>query len=274
MLETPGGASAVVSLFGAQVLSWQPASGKEWLYLSPNANFGGRQAIRGGIPVCFPQFSTLGPLPRHGFSRTAVWKIGEQREEAEVMLTLTLADDAASRAIWPHQFFAELTVLLSDERLDVELAIENRGAAPFGFTAALHTYLKVDDAEDVTIGGLRGLDYRDAANGDVICHERGDVVVVRGAVDRVYRNAPDTLMFNEPQRGLGVHSENFPDVVIWNPGEQGCSAIQDMPANGWQQMVCVEAGAVEREIVLPAGDSWWGRQTLLDLATASANVIE
>jgi glucose-6-phosphate 1-epimerase len=31
------GARAVVSLFGAQVLSWRPAGGREWLYLSERA---------------------------------------------------------------------------------------------------------------------------------------------------------------------------------------------------------------------------------------------
>ena len=276
-LETAGGASAVVSLFGAQVLSWQPAGGDEWLYLSPRAMFGTEQALRGGVPICFPQFSTLGGLPRHGFVRNKTWKIGEKRETGdagEVMLTLTLEDDAAMRALWPHPFLAELTVMLSDERLDIELAIENRGSEPFSFTAALHTYFKVGDIEDVTITGLRGLDYRDAANGNVVKHEGGDVVMLRGEVDRVYRQAADTLMLNEPHRGLGIHSENFPDVVVWNPGQQRCAEFNDLPANGWQHMVCVENGVIEQAVTLPAGETWWGRQTLLDLATATANVIE
>lgn len=276
-LESAGGASAVVSLFGAQVLSWQPADGDEWLYLSPRAMFGTEQALRGGVPICFPQFSTLGDLPRHGFARNKTWKVGEKRETGdagEVMLTLTLDDDAATRALWPHAFQAELTVMLSDERLDIELAIENRGQEPLSFTAALHTYFKVGDIEDVTITGLRGLDYRDAANGNVVAHQGGDVVMIRGEVDRVYRQAADTLMLNEPHRGLGIHSENFPDVVVWNPGPQRCAEFNDLPPNGWQHMVCVENGAIEQAVVLPAGDTWWGRQTLLDLATATANVIE
>lgn len=274
LLETAGGASAVVSLLGGQVLSWQPASGKEWLYLSPQAVMGGGQAIRGGIPVCFPQFSTLGSLPRHGFARTAVWKLGERREEDQVMVTLTLEDDAARRAIWPHRFQAELTILLADERLDVELAVENRGAESFDFTAALHTYLRVSDIEDVKISGLRGLGYRDAAAGNQLRQERGDVVMIRGEVDRVYRDASAALMLSEPERDLGVHAENFADVVLWNPGAEICTGIADLPADAWRQFVCVEAGAIERAVTLTGGESWWGRQTLLDLATARANVIE
>lgn len=280
LLESAGGASAVVSLRGAQVLSWQPASGEEWIYLSPRAVFGGVQPIRGGVPICFPQFSTLGDLPRHGLVRQRTWTLGEQRHltdsgsRGEVMVSLTLEDDAASRALWPYRFAAELTVLLADERLDIELSIDNRGEQPFAFTAALHTYLKVAEVEDVSLDGLRGLSYRDVADGNQLKPERASVVMVRGEVDRVYQNAPGALMLSEPHRALGLHAENFPDVVVWNPGPDACSRIADLPTDGWRQMLCVEAGAIEQPVQLPPGESWWGRQSLLDLAAAGANRIE
>jgi glucose-6-phosphate 1-epimerase len=68
-LQTPEGAVALISLFGAQLLSWTPAGGEDRLYLSPKAIFDGHTAIRGGVPVCFPQFAGEGPLPKHGFAR-------------------------------------------------------------------------------------------------------------------------------------------------------------------------------------------------------------
>ena len=40
-LQTPDGAVALISLFGAQVLSWVPAGGEDRLYLSPEAVFDG-----------------------------------------------------------------------------------------------------------------------------------------------------------------------------------------------------------------------------------------
>ena len=40
-LQTPDGAVALISLFGAQVLSWVPAGGEDRLYLSPDAVFDG-----------------------------------------------------------------------------------------------------------------------------------------------------------------------------------------------------------------------------------------
>ena len=78
-LNGPRGSSAVIARFGGQVLSWITPDGREHLYLSENAVFDGSKPIRGGVPVCFPQFGSLGELPAHGFARTRLWEIATQR---------------------------------------------------------------------------------------------------------------------------------------------------------------------------------------------------
>jgi len=94
-LQTPDGAVALISLFGAQLLSWTPAGGEDRLYLSPKAVFDGRSAIRGGVPVCFPQFAGEGPLPKHGFARNKRWEVSGSRAGKDfAVTTLQLADDA------------------------------------------------------------------------------------------------------------------------------------------------------------------------------------
>lgn len=47
--------------------------GKGRLFTSPRAVFRSGQAIRGGIPVIFPQFGACGPGLRHGFARLLEW---------------------------------------------------------------------------------------------------------------------------------------------------------------------------------------------------------
>ncbi len=263
-LQTPDGAVALVSLFGAQVLSWTPAGGEDRLYLSPQAVFDGRSAIRGGVPVCFPQFGDRGPLPRHGFARQRRWVVSNTRAGKDyAVATLSLADDDETRAVWPHVFAAELSVAIGGSRLDLELEVANTGDTPFGFTAALHTYLKVREAEALRIEGLRGLDYTDAADGGRLKKETGIGVVIDDEVDRIYHHAPPTLLLREDHRAMGIHAENFPDVVVWNPWVDKCAAVADMPADGFRRMLCIEAAAVREPVELAAGASWWGRQSLV-----------
>jgi glucose-6-phosphate 1-epimerase len=67
---TKDSASAVVHLFGATLLDWTPANSTGLLFTSSKALTNGSKAIRGGIPLVFPQFGP-GPLPQHGFARVS-----------------------------------------------------------------------------------------------------------------------------------------------------------------------------------------------------------
>ncbi|QDF97136.1 D-hexose-6-phosphate mutarotase [Azoarcus sp. DD4] len=265
-LATASGARAVVSLFGGQVLSWKPAGGEERLYLSEHAVFDGQTAIRGGVPVCFPQFAGLGPLPKHGFARNRTWSLVDRRTGDDfALLILRLTDDDETRALWPHRFSAELTVLIEDSRLELELEVTNEGDATLEFTAALHTYLRVREVEESRLEGLYGQEYRDSADGDRIKRDSGDVLLIEAETDRVYHDVQRPLLLREYDRSLGINAEGFPDVVVWNPWEERCAALADMPAKGFRRMLCVEAAAARQPVSLPAGKRWWGRQTLLAL---------
>lgn len=265
-LRTAGGAAAVVSLHGAQVLSWTPPGGAERLYLSPQAVFDGRTAIRGGIPLCFPQFADLGNLPAHGFARTATWSVVTERTGDDfALLTLGLADDEATRAVWPHSFRAELGILIEDSRLDLELEIDNTGAQALEFTAALHTYLAVREVEESRLEGLHGFEYRDKANANRIKRDSGDVVLIEAETDRVYHGVNRPLLLREYSRSLGINADGFPDVVVWNPWVARSAAIADLPDDGFRRMLCVEAAAAREPVRVPAGENWSGRQTLVAL---------
>ena len=263
-LNGPRGASAVISLLGGQVLSWITPDGRERLFLSDKAVFDGSVAIRGGIPVCWPQFAALGDLPKHGFVRTRPWQVAAERcGDDYALLTLAIEDDEATRALWPHAFRLELTLMLEDDRIDLELSVSNTGEAPFSFTGALHTYLRVTQVEDVALEGLYGHHYRDAATGDKVIRDSGTAVMVEAEINRVYRDVKRPQLLQAGNLSLGIQSQDFPDVVVWNPWVDKCGALADMPADGWRHMLCVEAAVAETPVLVPAGEEWYGRQTLV-----------
>ena len=263
-LNGPRGSSAIISKLGGQVLSWLTPDGREHLYLSDKAKFDGSVAIRGGIPVCFPQFSGLGDLPKHGLVRTRPWLVNTERcTDDFALITLEISDDEATRALWPHPFLAEITLMLEADRIDVELCVTNTGGLPFSFTGALHTYLRLVQVEDAALEGLRGHAYRDAAKGDQMVFDSGTELVVDGLVDRVYHDVTRPQLLNAANLSLGIQAQGFPDVVVWNPWVEGCAGMADMPADGWRHMLCVEAAIAQRPVTLPAGEEWYGRQTLV-----------
>jgi glucose-6-phosphate 1-epimerase len=265
-LNGPRGSSAVVARLGGQVLSWITPDGREHLFLSERAVFDGSTPIRGGIPVCFPQFGGLGDLPKHGLARTREWSIAAQRcADDYALATLDLADDETTRALWPHAFHAEITVMLEADRIDVEFCVENTGSDPFEFTGALHSYLRLVQVEDAALEGLRGHDYLDAANGNRVVRESGTEIRVEGEVDRVYYDVRRPQLLNAGNLSLGIQSQGFPDVVVWNPWVDLCAGLKDMPPDGWRHMLCVEAAAVRNPVIVPAGEEWYGRQTLVSV---------
>ena len=261
-LIAPDGARAIVTLHGAHVLSWIPAGAQEQLYLSPKSEFAAGQAIRGGVPVCFPQFSARGPLPKHGFARTRPWQlVSAEQGEHDALAVLRLVDDAATRLIWPHAFEAELSVRVSGQTLEIELACENRGEDDFTFTAALHSYFSVSDIDDASLAGLAETNYVDSVTGQEQ-RQRVELLLPSGELDRIYQNVQGGLRLQDAARHVQITQQGFEDAVVWNPGAARCATLADMPMDGYKSMLCVEAATIMRPVLLKAGESWSGLQVL------------
>jgi glucose-6-phosphate 1-epimerase len=262
-LRSPDGARAVVLLHGAHLVSWVPAGGEEQLYLSPTARYGEGQAVRGGVPVVFPQFAERGPLPKHGLVRTRAWELDEAMARGpHVQAVLRLSSDDRTLQAWPHAFGIELTVSIGGRQIDIELAVQNTGDASFEFTAALHTYLRVGDVLKAQLEGLQGLRYEDKVTGQRE-QQWGDVTAVVGEVDRIYQDAGRPLVLRELGRRLEIQARHLPDVVVWNPGAHKCAELPDMPDDDWRNMLCIEAARIIEPAVLGPGDEWSGMQTLI-----------
>ncbi|GKT21484.1 D-hexose-6-phosphate mutarotase [Acidovorax sp. SUPP3334] len=276
-LALPTGETATVALQGAQVLSWTGRGGAERMYFSPRARLDGHSPIRGGIPVCFPQFNQRGPLAKHGFVRNLPWRL-ESRSEGEgqgdgesgvdagvdagvARAVFALDDTAETRAWWPHGFAARLTVELSAEHLLLDLAVRNTGTTAWDFTAALHGYYRVSDIAATRVEGLDGRPRWDSV-ADVHSVQQGPVAF-DGEYDAIFSAAATPLRLHAGDHTLSLaQSPSWINTVVWNPGAALCATLPDMPADGYRHMVCVEAACIDQPVHLEPGAGWSGWQRL------------
>jgi glucose-6-phosphate 1-epimerase len=261
------GAAVELYTHGAHVTSWKPASGEERLYLSERSAFAPGVAIRGGVPVIFPQFAGMGPLPKHGFARVSEWDLiragRTSRGKGEAQLRLTTSDQ--TRAIWDHAFTADFVVAVEAMSLTLALSVVNDDTHPLQFTAALHTYLLVDDLRETQVTGLQGTRFRDSAAGGTERQQEPETLQMRGELDRIYLGVADPLEVRDDVRRTRVAMTGFSDVVVWNPGAERGAALPDLAPGGWLRMLCIEAAQIGAPVILEPGERWTGQQMLTAL---------
>jgi glucose-6-phosphate 1-epimerase len=261
-LALPQGDTLRVMLHGAQVLSWV-SGGQERLYLSPKSTMDGQAAMRGGVPVCFPQFNQRGPqaerLPKHGFARNLPWQADAPvLTHDSAQLCLHLQDNDRTRALWSQAFALQLHITLRPGALRLSLNVHNPDDQPLAFTGALHTYLAVPDVTHAQLQGLGG-----QAEWDAVADTHAsaaDTLQFEAEFDRVYVASTQALRLNDQ---LHIQqSASWANTVVWNPAQALCQSLTDMPEDGWRHMLCVEAAQVYEPITVPAGGRWEGWQQL------------
>ncbi|XP_010046962.2 putative glucose-6-phosphate 1-epimerase [Eucalyptus grandis] len=271
VLRESRGSSAEVYLYGGQVTSWKNDHGEELLFVSSKSIFKPPKAIRGGIPICFPQFSNHGSLEQHGFARNRVWSIDNDpaplptnsTSKACVDLIFKPSDDDLK--IWPHSFEFRLRVALGPGGdLMLTSRIRNTDAKPFTFTFAYHTYFSVSDISEVRVEGLETLDYLDNLQNKERFTEQGDAITFESEVDKVYLSTPTkiAILDHEKKRTFVIRKDGLPDAVVWNPWDKKAKAMADFGDDEYKHMLCVEPASIEKTITLKPGEEWRGRQEL------------
>ncbi|KAF9689268.1 hypothetical protein SADUNF_Sadunf01G0074300 [Salix dunnii] len=273
VLRSQRGASARVSLYGGQVLSWRTDQDEELLFTSSKETFKPPNPVRGGIPICFPQFGNRGSLEQHGFARKKIWVIDQnpppflQHNDSndKVYTDLLLKPTEEDLKIWPHSFEFRLRVCLTVEgNLTMISRIRNINCKPFSFSIAFHTYFSISDISEVRVEGLETLDYLDNLCQRERFTEQGDALTFESEVDRVYLSSSDVIAVfdHEQKRTFAIRKEGLPDVVVWNPWEKKSKSMVDFGDEEYKQMLCVDGAAIEKQISLKPGEEWTGRLEL------------
>jgi glucose-6-phosphate 1-epimerase len=246
------GASATVTLYGAHLVSWRSADGAERLFCSARSARDGSRAIRGGVPVIFPQFAERGDGMRHGFARVSAWRLADSgvgEQGAFAVFALARPDLAAASAdAWEHGFELRLTVALQGQTLNLSLDVRNTGDDDFDFSAALHSYLLVDALEAARIKGLEAGAMR-----------------IDDKIDRIYRDVRSGVALvqgqGQGQGTLTLTQSGFRDLVVWNPGAADTAALPDMEADDYQRFVCIEPALIA-PVSLKPGAAWRGEHQI------------
>uniref|UniRef100_A0A6M2ED77 glucose-6-phosphate 1-epimerase n=1 Tax=Populus davidiana TaxID=266767 RepID=A0A6M2ED77_9ROSI len=275
ILTDPTGSSAEVLLYGGQVVSWKNERREELLFMSSKAIWKPPKAIRGGIPVCFPQFGNLGALERHGFARNKLWSLDNDPSPLpptnnQSSVDLILKSTEEDLKTWPRSFELRLRITLSASKLTLISRVRNTDNKPFSFTFALRNYLSVSDISEVRVEGLETLDYLDNLMHRERFTEQADAITFDGEVDRVYLSTPSKIAIidHEKKRTFVLRKDGMPDAVMWNPWDRKAKALPDMGDEDYKSMLCVDSASIETPIVLKPFEEWKGYQ---ELSTVSSS---
>ncbi|RNA37478.1 glucose-6-phosphate 1-epimerase, partial [Brachionus plicatilis] len=248
---------------GATLTSWI-CDNEEKIFLSSKSVFDNKKAIRGGIPIVFPNFGPWEKGPQHGFARIKKWTIKDSPRKIDdtLRVVLSLKDDEETRALWNHKFELEYQVILGVKSLKTNLIVKNTGSEEFDFTALLHTYFKVDDIGKVSVENFKGLNYIDKVKNGANEIEKREAITIDQETDRIYASTQNTLFINTGNEILTLDKNNLPDTVVWNPWIEKSKQMSDFDDEDFKRMICVEAGKVSSRTILKPDEQVAMTQTL------------
>ncbi|CAM3809924.1 D-hexose-6-phosphate mutarotase [Rheinheimera salexigens] len=243
------GASAVVSLYGGQVLSYKPKPDQETLWLSNLATWHNQQPIRGGIPICWPWFGPIAPqlMPQpqnsqqlelqpqftnHGLVRNRLWQLEQQHCEqsgAQIQLSISVND----LPYYPGTIKLFLTITLNDTlriRLNCDEDILQQ--------AALHSYFKIRKLEQCKISPLPS-QYQDSLSQQLV-NTSSNTLQIDQEVDRIYHHTEPDIQLQKDRHSILISQEDHDATVVWNPWQEKCALLKDAKPRDYLNFVCIE----------------------------------
>jgi glucose-6-phosphate 1-epimerase len=234
-------ACASIAVQGAHIFEYTPTDQQNLLFVSEAETFETGQAIRGGIPICWPWFgahATEANAPAHGFVRTTPWQY-DIIEDTDTRTDIRFWQETDGTDIgFPHKARVELLVSVG-ETLIVSLTTQNQSDTPFLISQALHTYFKCDDINQVKVHGITGACYQDKLTQQNL-YVPSDFNFNR-EIDWVVQDQGEPVGFT----GVGKHAIKLTrmgsrSLVVWNPWIAKSKTLSHFHAQEYLKMFCVE----------------------------------
>ncbi|MBI1336157.1 MAG: D-hexose-6-phosphate mutarotase [Phycisphaera sp.] len=255
-------AEATVYLQGAHVAHFQPVGEQPVLFMSSMGLPQPGKAIRGGVPVCFPWFSshkTDPSMPMHGLVRQRNWQLdwADRDELGRIVLGLSISWDESMFTAFPGRFKLSLNITVGRE-MELALTALNTDNRAWTFEEALHTYFHVGDIQKVSVEGLAGVGYSDKVDNFAKKIQNDQPIEFTGQTDRVYHQTAATCVVHDRvlNRKIEIAKQHSLTTVVWNPWIEKAKAMDDFGDDDWRRMVCVEtANTHEQAVTLQPGES-------------------
>jgi len=254
------GATCEIELKGARVASWITEKGEQIYWSQKVQNVA---PVRGGVPLCWPQFAMNGPLSKHGFVKPAVFSlVSTQTDRAKLSLVLRNHEDNG------HFFSFDMTVdiVLTKHAIEIKQHIVNKRDEPLEYTACIHPYFNVEEIGNVQIisdrlKNARGVD-KTGLKPNKAFVETTDTLTFDGKgtpMDTMYfigkLNGDYLLKRNDKLGDIKIRApEGYLDLTCWNIGAKDCVTIADMEDDDWKRYVCVEPTILSKNVMPTNGD--------------------
>lgn len=257
-IHTPW-SSAEIYLHGAHITHFQKNGEPPLLFLSRKSRFAAGEAIRGGVPICFPWFGPHDGGPAHGLARISQWDLANAAAAPDGHVTVRLQ---LPQHLLPPEWSVlktELVVTVADT-LTMELVATNQATdKTLEIENCLHTYFHVGDIAQASISGLEALPFNDFASGANGAERPAEnsILHITKETNRVYPNHTSAVEIRDENLNRIIHVEKFGShsTVVWNPW-----TTQKLPGDfdpaEHKNMVCVESGNVKQnKMFLEPGQS-------------------
>jgi galactose mutarotase-like enzyme len=229
ILSTPGNEAIleVVPERGGIITRWQ-VKGKEILYLDVERFADPYLTVRGGIPILFPICGNLPDntytyqgasysLKQHGFARNLPWQVTGQNTQNEASITLTLASDEHTLALYPFDFQLDFTYTLKGDTVSIHQRYTNLSSELMPFSSGFHPYFLVADKDQLQIE-IPSTEFLDQRTQEIqpfagkFDFQQEEIDVAFRTLDRQSATATDP---NQATRLTLTYSPVFSTLVFW-----------------------------------------------------------
>ncbi|UJJ31516.1 D-hexose-6-phosphate mutarotase [Halopseudomonas maritima] len=236
---------ALVALEGAHLVSCIPTGQPDLLWMSQVDAQAPGGVLRGGVPLCWPWFGSAQSGPAHGIARRNLWQL-EHADADQQGVRLRFSLPAATlRSTLPGECWALTLELSLGATLHMALTTRNTGQTAQSLSQALHSYLPVSDISRVRVEGLAGARYLDQLSGKM--QSQHGALHIDQEVDRIYLDHREPLYLHDTDRILEVRRSGSASVVLWNPWQAKSTRLDNFPAEGYRQMLCIEAANADAD---------------------------